>query len=285
MITKIHHRQEAGALNQGQLWIVATPIGNLEDFSPRGARVLREVDVVAAEDTRHTRKLLTHFGIAAELISLHEHNESERTAGIIKKLQQGKSVALVSDAGTPLIADPGFTLVREARAANIPVAPVPGACALIAALSVAGLATGRFHFEGFLPAKTAARRERLNALREHRETLVFYESPRRVTQSLRDMALVLGDREAALCRELTKLHETVWPDTLQALTQRVAEETDKQRGECVIVVQGAPENAGENDRLEAGMRLFELLRKELAPGKAASIAARFTGCRRNALYR
>jgi len=269
----------------GTLWVVATPIGNLDDMAPRAVRVLAESDVVAAEDTRHTGRLLKHFGIDARQLSLHEHNETRRVPQIIERLGGGETVALVSDAGTPLVSDPGYRLVRAAREAGIAVFTVPGPCAAIAALSIAGLPTDRFHFEGFLPARAAARRKRLQELAAGQETLVFYETPQRIDSMLADAARSLGgDREALLCRELTKLHETSFLGTIASLQARLASDPGQLRGEMVLVVEGAGEGDGAG-KLADGRRLFELLATELPPGKAAKLAAAWSGCRRKELYK
>jgi 16S rRNA (cytidine1402-2'-O)-methyltransferase len=226
----------------GTLYVVATPLGNLEDTTLRALRVLREVSLVACEDTRHTRKLLAAHGIATPTISYFEHNERFKGEQILKALRSGRDVALVSDAGTPAISDPGERLVRDAREAGIPVVPVPGPSAATAALSVCGLATDRFLFVGFLPPKPGARRRALEALASERPTLVFFESPVRVVESLSDMIVALGDREAFLCREATKLHEEYVRSPLSSLRERLAAR-DAVKGEIVLVVAGAPEAA------------------------------------------
>ena len=267
----------------GVLYVVATPIGNLDDISPRALKVLAEVDLVAAEDTRHSGNLLSHFGIKTPLISLHEHNEAERADRLVDKLKQGASIALISDAGTPLISDPGFDLVRAARRAGIAVSPVPGACALVAALSVSGLPTDRFVFEGFLPAKSAARRERLAALAAETRTLVCYESVHRLQESLQDMAAVLGgERLGVVARELTKLHEGVREGTLTALAQWAGEDAAAERGEAVILVAGALAAAGESSA--EAERVLQALLKELPVKQAAALAAEITGLKKNQLY-
>ncbi|WP_199098721.1 16S rRNA (cytidine(1402)-2'-O)-methyltransferase [Dyella sp. ASV21] len=270
-------------IQPGQLWVVATPIGHRDDFSARAIETLRSVAVIAAEDTRHSRPLLMHYNIGTPLVALHEHNEREVVDAIVRRLQGGESVALISDAGTPLISDPGFRLVRAARAAGIRCVPVPGACAAIAALSVAGLPSDRFVFEGFLPPKAAARRTRLQELAGDARTLIFYESSHRVAESLADMRDVFGaGREGVLARELTKLFETVLGEPLAELAERVANDPDQQRGECVILVAGRGE---ETDAREAeGRRVFALLREELPPAKAAKLAAAITGAPRKLLY-
>ena len=268
----------------GKLWVVATPIGNLDDLSPRARNVLAQVDLIAAEDTRHSAALLQHCGIGTRCIALHEHNEREVSAGLVERLLGGASIALISDAGTPLVSDPGFRLVRAAREAGLVVSPVPGACAAIAALSVAGLPSDRFVFEGFLPAKSAARRAQLQALLRETRTLIFYEASHRIAETLEDIAAVFGsERRAVVARELTKLFETVLDGTVADLAQRVASDANQQRGEFVILVAGAGEDAA-GARLVEGRRVFELLRKELPPGRAAKLAAEISGAPRNALY-
>ncbi len=266
------------------LYVVATPIGNLGDMSQRARDVLAGVDRVAAEDTRHSGRLLAHFGIATPLISLHEHNEARRTESLLARLEAGEAVALISDAGTPLISDPGFVLVRAARAAGYPVLAVPGPSALVAALSIAGLPTDRFVFEGFLPAKAAARAARLRALREEPRTLVFYESPRRVDATLAALAEVFGEaREMVLARELTKQHETVLDGDIRAVRAAWEADPGAQRGEVVLVVGGAPA-AAETELDAESRRVLDLLRGELPLKQAAALAARITGAKKNALY-
>ena len=270
-------------VQSGCLWVVATPIGHRDDLSARAIETLRAVALIAAEDTRHSRPLLLHHGIATPLVALHDHNEREVVDALVARLQGGESVALISDAGTPLISDPGFRLVRAARAAGIRCAPVPGACAAIAALSVAGLPSDRFVFEGFLPAKAAARRSRLQELAGESRTIIFYESSHRVAESLADMRDVFGaEREAVLARELTKMFETVLGEPLAALAARVAADPDQQRGEHVILVAGRGEEA--DAKLAEGRRVFAILREELPPAKAAKLAAAISGAPRKLLY-
>jgi 16S rRNA (cytidine1402-2'-O)-methyltransferase len=270
-------------VQSGCLWVVATPIGNRDDLSARAIETLRAVAVIAAEDTRHSRPLLLHHGIATPLLALHDHNEREVVDALVARLQGGESVALVSDAGTPLISDPGFRLVRAARAAGVRCAPVPGACAAIAALSVAGLPSDRFVFEGFLPPKAAARRSRLQELAGEPRTLIFYESSHRVAESLADMRDAFGaGREAVLARELTKMFETVLGEPLAELAARVAADPDQQRGEHVILVAGRGEEA--DAKLAEGQRVFAILREELPPAKAAKLAAAISGAPRKLLY-
>jgi 16S rRNA (cytidine1402-2'-O)-methyltransferase len=271
------------SVQPGCLWVVATPIGHREDLSARAIETLRTVSVIAAEDTRHSRPLLVHHGIDTPLIALHEHNERDAVDAIVRRMTAGESVALISDAGTPLISDPGFRLVRGARTAGIRCIPVPGACAAIAALSVAGLPSDRFIFEGFLPPKAAARRGRLQELAGDARTVIFYESSHRVAESLADMRDIFGAaREAVLARELTKMFETVLGEPLAELAARVAADPDQQRGECVILVAGRGEEA--DAKLAEGQRIFAILRDELPPAKAAKLAAAISGAPRKLLY-
>jgi 16S rRNA (cytidine1402-2'-O)-methyltransferase len=267
----------------GTLHVVATPIGNLGDLTERARAVLASVDAICAEDTRHTRQLLTACGIDRPLLALHEHNEAEIAWQLVERLKAGQSLALVSDAGTPLVSDPGYRLVREVRAAGLPVRPVPGACAAIAALSVAGIPSDRFCFEGFLPAKGAARRERLAGLAREARTLVFYESSHRIEESLADMADIFGpEREAILARELTKLYETVLGDSLGAVLARVRADDQQRRGEFVLVVRGAVDDG--TAALREGQRLYARLKELLSPSQAAKLAAELSGAPRKALY-
>ena len=267
----------------GCLWVVATPIGHRDDISARAIETLRNVALIAAEDTRHSRPLMLQHNIGTPLVALHEHNEREAVAAIVRRLEQGESIALISDAGTPLISDPGFRLVRAAREAGIRCVPVPGACAAIAALSVAGLPSDRFVFEGFLPPKSAARRSRLEELAGDPRTLIFYESSHRIVESLTDMRDVFGaEREAVLARELTKLFETVIGEPLSQLLERVTEDPNQQRGECVVLVAGRGDDA--DAKLAEGRRVFAILREELPPAKAAKLAAAISGAPRKQLY-
>lgn len=269
----------------GTLFVVATPIGNLGDLSPRAVRTLREVAVVAAEDTRHTRRLFDHFGIATPMVSVHEHNEVARIGQLLPRLERGESVALVSDAGTPLISDPGYRLVCAVREAGVPVSPVPGPSAMIAALSVSGLPTDRFAFEGFLPPKASRRLHRLEALAAESYTLVFYETGRRLAACLRDMAQAFGGtRRAVIARELTKLHEEVRADVLERLVCWVAEDPDRQRGEVVLVVAGAPELGADRD--DEGLReMLRVLLELLPTRRAVQAVCQITGASRNRVYR
>jgi 16S rRNA (cytidine1402-2'-O)-methyltransferase len=268
----------------GKLWVVATPIGNLDDLSTRARDVLRNVDLIAAEDTRHSAGLLRHIGSNVRTFALHDHNEGEAADELVRRLRDGAQIALISDAGTPLVSDPGFRVVRAAREAGIAVSPIPGACAAIAALSVAGLPSDRFVFEGFLPAKSAARRAHLQTLQTETRTLIFYESSHRIVETLADLVAVFGsDRRAALARELTKLFETVLDGLLANVEQRVSADADQQRGEFVLLVAGADADAAAANLVE-GRRVFELLRRELPPSRAAKLAAEITGASRKILY-
>jgi 16S rRNA (cytidine1402-2'-O)-methyltransferase len=268
---------------QGRLQVIATPIGNLADLSERAREALAGADVIAAEDTRHTAVLLKASGIARPLISLHEHNESQRVPALLARLAAGERVALVSDAGTPLLSDPGFELVRRAAAAGFEVSTVPGPSAITAALAVAGLPTDRFCFEGFLPARERERRTALGALAQEPRTLVFFEAPHRIAAALADMAAVFGpEREAVVARELTKAHETVYRGSLRELAARAAE-AKFARGEITLVVHGAPAGAAGVDE-QLLHRAIGLLAKELPPARAAAIAAQLTGATRQAAY-
>jgi 16S rRNA (cytidine1402-2'-O)-methyltransferase len=275
-------QRTAGAA--GVLHVVATPIGNLQDLSERARLVLAGADLVAAEDTRHTRQLLEAHGIRARLLSAHEHNESERATEILQALATGANVALVSDAGTPLVSDPGLRIVQAAIGAGFDVRAVPGPCAAIAALSIAGLQTDRFAFEGFLPTKRAARCARLAELSGDTHTLIFYEAPHRLAESLEDISATLGStRRAVIARELTKVFESTYRGNLEALAKRAREESDLQRGEMVIIVEGAtPANDAEESEIR---RVLGVLLAQLSVSQAADLAATLTGASRNAAYR
>lgn len=267
----------------GTLFVVATPIGNLADITERAVRTLREVELVLAEDTRVSGALLRHFGISTALESLHAHNERRRTRQLLERLDRGGALALITDAGTPLISDPGFTLVRAAREAGVRVVPVPGASAPIAALSVSGLPADRFSFEGFLPAAASARKPVLEALRDERRTMVFFEAPHRIAASLRDMTAVFGvDRRACLAREMTKLFETIVTDRLAALLALVEADPGQCRGEMVVCVEGA---AAPEPAQTEGRRVAFILARYLSPSQAAAAAAEITGVGRKAIYR
>lgn len=269
----------------GTLYVVATPIGNLDDISARMLKTLQNVALIAAEDTRHSARLMQHFGINTPLIACHDHNERDQGLRLVERLLAGESIALISDAGTPLISDPGFHLVRAARAAGVPVVPVPGPCALVAALSAAGLPSDRFVFEGFLPARSSGRRQQLEALREEPRTLIFYEAPHRLLESLCDMQTVFGDeRVVVLARELTKTFETIKGAPLVELCAWVEADSNQQRGECVLLVEGWRAPEGEESLSAEVLRILQLLLAELPLKRAAALAAEITGVRKNLLY-
>lgn len=268
----------------GTLYIVATPIGNLEDVSARARSILAGVDRIACEDTRHSGRLLAHLGIRAQLVSLHDHNEEQRLPSLVAALQAGESIALISDAGTPLVSDPGFRLVRAAAEAGCPVSPIPGPSAVIAALSVAGLPPEPFAFEGFPPRQGKARRERFRALGKETRTLVFYESVHRLKAMLADLAECLdADRPACVCRELTKRNEQVLRAPLGELQAWAAQAPEAGKGEAVVLVGPAPADEGGGRAVEAE-RVLTILAERLAPGEAASLAAEITGEPRKRLY-
>jgi 16S rRNA (cytidine1402-2'-O)-methyltransferase len=268
----------------GRLEVIATPIGHLGDLSTRARERLGAADVIAAEDTRRTLALLESLGIARPLISLHEHNEMQRVAELLERLEQGATVALVSDAGTPVLSDPGGELVRRAAEAGFEITSIPGPSAIIAALSIAGLPAQPFCFEGFLPAHEQERRARLKQLASESRTLVLFEAPHRVASTLEDLAAIFGaERRAVAARELTKLHETIYRGTLAELAGRAHSEENFQRGELTLVVQGAEPVSAQVDQ-QLLKRTVELLARELPPGKAASLAAQLTGATRNEAY-
>jgi 16S rRNA (cytidine1402-2'-O)-methyltransferase len=272
-----------GLPGTGVLYVVATPIGNLEDISARALRILGEVALIAAEDTRTTRVLLDRYGITTPMQAVHEHNERGQAERLVARLRAGDSIALVSDAGTPLISDPGFHLVASARAAGLSLQPIPGACAGIAALSVAGLASDRFCFEGFLPPKSGARRTRLDELVSEQRTMLFYESSHRIVDCIDDMVAVFGpQRRAVVARELTKRFETLIGDTLADIATAIASDSDQSRGEFVVVVAGNPDVDAAS--LAEGRRLYAALSRELPPARAAKIAAELSGASKRALY-
>lgn len=270
----------------GTLYVVATPIGNLDDLSPRATRTLAGVDVVAAEDTRHSGRLLSHLGIQKRMIALHDHNEKDRAAGILAELGAGRDVALISDAGTPLISDPGYVLVRDARAAGYRVSPIPGPCALVVALSAAGLPTDRFLYVGFLPAKRSGRRTSLEPLVNEPATLVFYESPHRILESVRDIAEVLGeDREMVLGREITKTFETFYSGSVAEVLAQLEQDPHGTRGEFVVMVCGAVAQPGNDDAATMDVdRVLRVLLAELPVKKVAKMASELTGLSKNELY-
>ncbi|MCC5856808.1 MAG: 16S rRNA (cytidine(1402)-2'-O)-methyltransferase [Ectothiorhodospiraceae bacterium] len=270
----------------GRLYVVATPIGNLGDLSARAAEILAQVDLVAAEDTRRTAVLMEHLRLRKPMISLHEHNEEVRTPALVERLLEGEVVALVSDAGTPLVSDPGYRLVRAAHEAGVTVSPIPGPSSVMAALSVAGLPTDRFLFQGFLPPKGGQRKTALEALAREQATLVFLESSHRIVASLRDLAEVFGgDRLILVARELTKLHETLIRGPIELVLERLKLDPDQRRGEFTLVVQGAAApDSSEPLQLEA-QQVLAVLMEALPLKQAVGLAARITGQPRNTLYR
>lgn len=271
------------SIDKGTLYIVATPIGNLSDISTRALEILAQVDIIACEDTRHTQKLLSAFAIKNKTLSMHDHNERQRQDYIAQLLQEGKSIALVSDAGTPLISDPGFHLVRHCRSLGLPVSPIPGACAAISALSVAGLPTDRFSFEGFLPAKSGARQSTLLALINEPRTMVFYDAPRRAIDTVKDIVTTLGgERYVVIARELTKTFETIHSDSAENLLAWLEQDPNQLKGEMVLIIEGYQSNP---DEISAEViNTLKLLLDEMKPKKACAIAAEIHGVKKNALY-
>lgn len=271
--------------NPGTLYVVATPIGNLDDLTARAARVLAQVSRVAAEDTRHSGRLLAHLGLNKPMLSLHEHNEARRVDTLDSYLAAGEDIALISDAGTPLISDPGFVLVRELRARNRHIVPIPGPCALITALSGAGMPTDRFVFAGFLPAKPGARRQALEGWKSREETLVFYESPHRIVHTLEALQEQMAGRDMVLARELTKTFETFLHGTPESLLERLAADPNQARGEFVVIVAGAPPvEQSEHQDISADTLLEALLAEGVGVKQSAAIAARMLGGRKQVWY-
>lgn len=270
--------------SQGILYIVATPIGNLGDITQRALDSFAHVDLIAAEDTRHSGLLLSHYGIKKPFFALHDHNEQQRTTILVEKLQQGLNIALISDAGTPLISDPGYHLVRECRQAGVQITPIPGACAAISALCCSGIASDRFCFEGFLPAKSKARCDKLSELATESRTLIFYESTHRILDTLQDMQTVWGgDRYIVMARELTKTWETIHGAPLGELIAWLAEDGNRIKGEIVLVVEGKTASEEDEFSLQA-VNLLQKLANELPLKKAAAIVAEIFGYKKNALY-
>jgi len=270
-------------VEKGCLYIVATPIGNLDDITYRAVQVLMEVDAIAAEDTRHSKKLMQHLGVTTPLVALHEHNENALSEKIIKRLERGESLALISDAGTPLISDPGFPLVNQAHKAGLKIIPVPGASSVLAALSVSGLPTDRFVFEGFLPSKKTARQKRLRELEKETRTLILFETPHRITVALADLAEVLGeDREIFMARELTKTHEEVKRSSVGQVLEAASSGALQERGEFVLVLAGNGNKQSAID--DQALKIFDLLLEELPLKTSASLAAKITGLKRKDFY-
>ena len=269
----------------GILYIVATPIGNLQDITQRALDTFAQVDLIAAEDTRHSGLLLSHYGIKKPFFALHDHNEQEKAHILVEKLKQGSNIALISDAGTPLISDPGFHLVRQCREAGIRVVPLPGACAAITALCASGIASDRFCFEGFLPAKSKARKDKLENIAEEDRTLIFYESTHRILDTLEDMQAVLGEgRYIVLAREMTKTWETITGNTIKNLREWLLEDPNRTKGEMVLIVEGKPKSDNNDEISPQAVKALELIAEELPLKKAAAIVAELYGYKKNALY-
>lgn len=269
----------------GKLYIVATPIGNLADFSHRAIETLKEVDLIAAEDTRHAKILLQHYAINNQLVSLHQHNEEAVAPNLINKLKEGLSIALVSDAGTPLLSDPGMPLVKLAKQEGIEVSPIPGACALIAALSVSGLSVNKFIFEGFLPRTSSARKSFFMTKKNETATWVFYESSHRIEASLDDLASVLSpDRRISIARELTKLFETVITDSLGDVIEHVKTNANMRKGEFVVLVEGAVIEKKSDVLTEEQERILLVLLKECTIKTAVAMTVEITGARKKIVY-
>lgn len=268
----------------GTLYIVATPIGNLQDITQRALAVFAEVDLIAAEDTRHSGLLLSHYGIKKPFFALHDHNEQHKADLLVEKLRAGTNIALISDAGTPLISDPGFHLVRKCRQAGVKVVPLPGACAAITALCASGIASDRFCFEGFLPAKSKARRDRLQNLQKEDRTLIFYESTHRILDTLADVEELFGaERYVVLAREITKTWETISGDSVGNLRRWLSEDANRTKGEMVLIVEGCIET-GETEFSPEAVKALKLIAAELPLKKAAAIVAELYGYKKNALY-
>ena len=269
----------------GILYIVATPIGNLQDITQRALETFAQVDLIAAEDTRHSGLLLSHYGIKKPFFALYDHNEQEKAHILVEKLKQGSNIALISDAGTPLISDPGFHLVRQCREAGIRVVPLPGACAAITALCASGIASDRFCFEGFLPAKSKARKDKLENIAEEDRTLIFYESTHRILDTLEDMQAVLGEeRYIVLAREMTKTWETITGNTIKNLREWLLEDPNRTKGEMVLIVEGKPKSDNNDEISPQAVKALELIAEELPLKKAAAIVAELYGYKKNALY-
>ena len=272
------------SLKQGSLFIVATPIGNMGDMTERALKTLADVDVIAVEDTRRSGQLLRNFEISTQMIAVHEHNERQICDSLLDRIEKGESIALISDAGTPLLSDPGYFLVNQARKRDLSVVPIPGVSAVITALSVAGLPTDRFVFEGFLPAKSSARQQKLEKIKDDMRTIIFYEAPHRIVEMLKDCQQVFGgQRHVVIARELTKTFETVHGDALDALIPWVEADENQKKGEFVVLIQGAA--ARDDSGIDADSeRILLILLKDLPVKQAAGLAANITGLKKNALY-
>ncbi|HBO37994.1 MAG TPA: 16S rRNA (cytidine(1402)-2'-O)-methyltransferase [Pasteurellaceae bacterium] len=271
--------------SNGILYIIATPIGNLQDITQRALTIFEQVDLIAAEDTRHSGLLLAHYGIKKPFFALHDHNEQQKADLLVERLKQGNNIALISDAGTPLISDPGFHLVRKCRQAGIQVVPLPGACAAITALCASGVASDRFCFEGFLPAKRKARLDKLQHLAKEDRTLIFYESTHRILDTLADMEEILGpERYVVLAREMTKTWESIRGDRVCDLRHWLAEDANRIKGEIVLIIEGKKSDDDKEEFSVLAIKALELLTKELPLKKAAAIVAELYGYKKNALY-
>lgn len=269
--------------DQGRLYVVATPIGHLDDMTPRAVEILQSVDTILAEDTRHSGSLLKHFAIQTPAIAYHDHNERQLAPEVIKRMHNGESYALISDAGTPLVSDPGYHLIQQAKAENLHVIPIPGACALIAALSAAGLPSDRFSFQGFLPAKSQARKSFIESIKDRAETQIVYEAPHRLAASIQDLRLVLGDdRQACVAREISKLYETIKTASLAELDQWLGDDPGQCRGEIVILISGQRDHA---DQTQESERVLSILLEHLSPSQAVAATVEITGGKKNALYK
>jgi 16S rRNA (cytidine1402-2'-O)-methyltransferase len=264
------------------LYIVATPIGNLGDISERAIEILKQVDLIAAEDTRHSKTLLERFAIKTKMSAYHEHNEEKVTSQLIQQIQEGQSIALISDAGTPLINDPGYKLVVAAHDNNIQVVPIPGPSAIITALSASGLPTNKFIYEGYLPAKSEARKTRLNELKNESRTLVFYEAPHRIVESVKIMQEIFGaERRITIARELTKQFEQIVRDKLSVINEKIESEEIKIKGEFVVIVEGEKETSMTDQEI---LRINQILAEKCSPKDAASLTAKITGKKKNEVY-
>ncbi len=275
----INTKDQSGA---GILYVVATPIGNVNDMTFRAVEVLNSVDCIVAEDTRHSQPLLSHFSIKTQTQALHEHNERQFSTTVVERMKKGESIALISDAGTPLISDPGYHLVNLAKEAGIKIVPVPGACAAIAALSASGLATDRFIFEGFLPAKSNARQQKLQTLAHESKTIIFYEAPHRILEMLQDVEKIFGaTRKVVVARELTKMFETILSGEISQVISQVEKDPNQQRGEFVVMAEGSLSDNQDEQEIK---RILLLLMASLPLKKAVEVAAEILGQKKNALY-
>lgn len=272
-------------MTEQALYVVATPIGNLGDMVPRAVEVLQTVALIAVEDTRHSARLLDHFHISTPVVAYHDHSDDRQVEALVDRLKGGEAIALISDAGTPLVSDPGYRLVRRAREEGIRVIPVPGACAMVAALSASGLPSDRFSFEGFLPPKTGQRLNRLQPLAAEERTLIFYEAPHRIQECLADLASVFGsDREAVIARELTKTFETIRGGSLAALIAFVDSDPNQRKGEMVVMVRGKPKAEQDQALDPESERVMTILLQELSVKQASQLAAEITGTKKKVLY-